>query len=301
MKTAVLKKEGGFRFCETSTPVPVEDEVLIRVRACGVCSSDTGAYRNGLGEEWILGHEVVGTVEKLGPSAAGVQAGDRVTGMIFKGYREYTTARASMLVPVPECLSDKEAILEPLVCLLSGLDRAQNEDVSRVAVLGTGYMGLSLIGLLAGRGIPYIAALDIKEDLWPLALEMGANTAARPDESLYESFDMVFEATGATAALELTEKLCRPYGTMVLVGYHPYQMELSIVDWQEKGLTIYNAFENRPDKVVHYMRQALKLAEDGFPAGKLITHAFAFEELTEAFENHCKKPAGYLKSYIHMG
>lgn len=301
MKTAVLKNEGGILFCETAVPIPVEDEILIRVLACGVCSSDIGAYRKGLGLEYILGHEVVGRVEKLGPAAAGFAVGDRVTGMILEGYKEYTKARSTVLVPVPDSLSDKEAIVEPLVCLLSGLDRVSFSGAERVAVLGTGYMGLSLISLLARRGVQHITALDVKDDLLPLALEMGAHAAACPCESMYGGFDIVFEVAGATSALELTGKLCKPYGTVVLLGYYPYRIDLSIRDWQEKGLMILNSFEDRSEKVVSYIQQAVKLVEAGFPAGKLMTHSFAFDELPAAFETHCKKPKGYLKSYIRMG
>jgi threonine dehydrogenase-like Zn-dependent dehydrogenase len=301
MKTAILKTDGGFTFLDTPVPEPGADEALIHVAVCGVCTSDIGAYKNGgLEEGYILGHEVVGWIEKLGGGASGFAVGDRVTGMILEGYREYTVAKTSMLVPLPDSLSNVDAILEPLVCLLSGLDRLPLDNADHVAVLGTGYMGLSLIRLLADRGVPYIAALDVKEDLFPLALEMGAAVAARPDESMYDSYDMVFEVTGAAAGLELCGKLCCPYGDLVLVGYHPDRMDMSIAEWQAKGLAVLNSFENRPDRVVHYLAEAIGLVEAGFPAARLITHSFSFEELTKAFETHAGKPEGYLKSYIRM-
>lgn len=302
MNTAVLQKNGGIVFQDRAFPPLAEGEALIRVLVCGVCSSDIGAYRNGLGEDYILGHEVVGIVEKINGDGAGIAVGDRVTGMIFEGYRPYTVAKVADLLPVPAGLKDEEAIVEPLACLQSGIERVIRPDCGPVAVVGSGYMGLSLIRLLALAGVKDITAVDIKPDLFPLAREMGASRTCHPDECSPDSFAVTFETAGAVPALTLCGRLTAAFGTMVLVGYHPYPVTVPLVEWQEKALVLVNAFESRPEKIAGYGKKALELVAEGkFPTGKLMTHSFAFEELVQALEHQANKPAGYLKSYVRIG
>lgn len=301
MKTAVLKPAGGLEFRDMPKPTPAPDEALLRVLVCGICSSDIGAYKNGLGTDYILGHEVVAVIEEIAPNDRGFTVNDRVTGQLLEGYGEYTVAKIEDLVKVPASLSDEEAIVEPLVCLLSGLERLPLHQFRSAAVVGTGYMGLALIRLLSAAGIPDITAVDLKPNLFPLSLEMGANRAAFPQDCDPDSFDVVFEVAGAAQALSLSASLCRPYGTLVIVGYHPYPMELNIKPWQEKGLSLLNSFENRPEMQKKYIEQAIAMVDQGsFPAKRLMTHQFAFEQLSEAFAVHIAKPDGYLKSYVRI-
>ncbi len=302
MKTAILKPEGGIRFQDMPIPKPQPGEALLRVLICGVCSSDIGAYRNGLGEDYILGHEVIAVIEEINGDPCGFSVGDRVTGMIFRGYRPYTTAKLTDLIAVPEGLDNAEAIVEPLACLQSGIERVVRKDCGPVAVVGAGYMGLALIRLLTIFGVKDITAVDMKESLFPLALEMGASRVCRPDQCEENSFEMTFETAGVVPTLELCGRMTRPLGTMVLVGYHPYPITLCIAEWQEKALTLVNSFESRSQYILKYGKEALSLVEQGlFPAKRLMTHDFPFDEVTQAMESQAKKPAGYLKSYIHIG
>lgn len=301
MKTAVLKEKGGLYLTDFPRPTPKADEVVIRVLVCGVCTSDMGAWQNGLGREIVLGHEVVGVIDELGSEVTGFQKGDRVTGSILSGYAEYTVAKAAGLLPVPGNLMDHEAIIEPGVCLMSGIERLGPSLGKSAAVIGSGYMGLCLIKLLVARGVTEITALDTRAEALANAAEMGATRCIRTPSEEAGGYPIVFETAGAAAALDLASDIAEQYGTVIIVGYHPYKQEIDLGLWASKAITIINSFEYRQREQLLYMRRLLTMAsEHTLPTGRLMTHSFAFDQIEEAFSFHLKKETGYLKSYIRI-
>jgi putative PIG3 family NAD(P)H quinone oxidoreductase len=99
---------------EVETPEPGEGQVRIRVAATSVNRADTsqrlGNYPPPKGDSEILGLEVAGVVEKLGPGVENCAIGDRVMSLVGGGgYAEYALAYASHLIPIPERLSDAQA------------------------------------------------------------------------------------------------------------------------------------------------------------------------------------------------
>lgn len=201
---------------ETGSPVSREDreqprpgvgEVLIRVRACGVCHSDLAVQQGAFpfAEFPIVpGHEVAGVIEEAGENvewptrgmrvgmpwlydSCGVceqcTAGDEVlcdqvtvTGVNRDGgYAEYMIAPASYVVPIPDALSDTEA--GPLMCagltVHNGLKRAGFEPGEKVAVMGLG--GLGHLAVLYARAMgARVAVLSGSPDKESEARELGA-------------------------------------------------------------------------------------------------------------------------------
>src|SRR5207248_3437206 len=97
-------------------PQPGTGEVLVRVRACGVCGSDLNAWRGVPGVEFPLaagapGHEVWGEVVEVGSGVADRRVGECVTGLAWNGFAECCTARAEHLVKSAGLL-----LGEPLAC-----------------------------------------------------------------------------------------------------------------------------------------------------------------------------------------
>jgi len=301
MRAVVLKEKGGLYFTNVPRPEPKPDEVLLHVLVCGVCTSDMGAWRNGLGKETILGHEVVGIVVKTGCDVTGFETGERVTGSIQCGYAEYCVAKASGLLKVPDSLMDHEAIVEPFVCLLSGIERLGPALGKSAAVIGAGYMGLGLIKLLQLHGVQDITAIDAQSPALDNAAGMGAVQCLHSSGTAGHEFPVVFESAGAASALDSAGMLCTRYGTLVIVGYHPCRREIDLAIWASKALTVINAFEYRKQKQLLYMQQALAMAaERQLPTGRLLTHVFSFEKIEDAFKAHEQKIDGYLKSYIRI-
>ncbi|HBA88722.1 MAG TPA: NADPH:quinone oxidoreductase [Geobacter sp.] len=117
MKAVLMAGFGGvevLKVGEVARPVPKENEVLIRVHATSINRPDLvqreGKYPPPPGDSDILGLEVSGVVEELGPGATGWKKGDRVVSLVGGGgYAEYAVAYANHLMPIPESVSFEEA------------------------------------------------------------------------------------------------------------------------------------------------------------------------------------------------
>src|SRR5438105_7361684 len=161
---------------KVETPVPQAGEVLVRIRACGVCASDLNAWRGVQGIEYPLpagapGHETWGDIALLGPDVRGLQVGQPVTGLMWNGLAEFGVARAEHLVALTD---DRPLLGEPLACAMNVVRRARVGS-DRVAVVGLGYLGALIVQLLPS-GMQWIACAR-REESEALALQLGADAA----------------------------------------------------------------------------------------------------------------------------
>lgn len=209
MKAMQVPEAGAdFNYVEVEIPSPAEDEVLIKVEACGICHSDAFVKDGSMpGIEYpkIPGHEVVGTIESVGSQVTSWKEGQRVgvgwhgghcfecepcrrgdfincqnariTGISFDGgYAEYMTAPQSALATVPEALSSTEAA--PLLCAgittFNALRNSNLQPGDLVAVQGIG--GLGHLGVQYAHKLGCrVAALSRGTDKKDLAIELGAD------------------------------------------------------------------------------------------------------------------------------
>jgi len=117
MRAVLIEEFGGadvLRIGEAERPAPEAGQVLVKVAATSVNRPDIvqrqGNYPPPKGDSEILGLEVAGTIEALGPGASGWSPGDRVMTLVGGGgYAEYAVAYADHLIPVPETMSFEEA------------------------------------------------------------------------------------------------------------------------------------------------------------------------------------------------
>ena len=117
MKAVLLNGFGGREMLaigEVPRPSPGEDQLLVKVMATSVNRPDIiqrqGHYPPPKGESDILGLEVAGTIEQIGPGVSGWKVGDRVMGLVAGGgYAEYALAYAAHLIPIPDSMSFEQA------------------------------------------------------------------------------------------------------------------------------------------------------------------------------------------------
>lgn len=209
MKAAQITKAGNeFELVNLPQPEPEEDEILIRVQACGICHSDA-FVKEGLfpGIEYprVPGHEVVGIVEETGKNVTEWEKGQRVgvgwhgghcftcdacrkgdfincsngkiCGISYNGgYAEYMTAPKEAIAAIPEELSSEEAA--PLLCAgittFNALRNSGAKPGDLVAVQGIGGLGHLAIQYAVKMGFRTVAisGSNNKEDL---AKELGAH------------------------------------------------------------------------------------------------------------------------------
>lgn len=208
MKAVRLVEVGQpLRMQEVPLPAIGERDVLVRVKAAGICHSDVH-YRAGTSPAGplplTLGHEVAGVVEEVGPQVANVKAGDRVCihylmtcgdcyycsrgreqfcvegAMIGKhrdgGYAEYIVSPARSVIPLPDEISLEQGAV--LMCSSAtsfhALRKSRLEPGETVAIFGAGGLGMSAVQLARALGALEVYAVDINAEKLGLAERYGA-------------------------------------------------------------------------------------------------------------------------------
>jgi threonine dehydrogenase-like Zn-dependent dehydrogenase len=288
-------------------PAPGAGEVLVRIRACGICGSDLNAWRGVAGIEYPLppgapGHETLGEVVALGPGVAGVRVGQTVTGLVWNGFADLAVARAEHLLVLPEAQAAAGVLGEPLACAMNVVRRSAIGAGDRLAVVGFGYLAALVVQLLP-PGIGGWVALSRREDSRALALRLGAEAAydfAHVPAELWDSFGVVIEAAGVQQTLDYATWLTAYGGRLVIAGYHADgPRTVNMQSWNWKGIDVINAHAREPAVYVRALREALELAGSrGLDLGRLETHTWPLERAADAFRSAEERPAGFVKGVV---
>lgn len=242
-------------------PAPGPGQVLVRVRAAGVCLSDVHLIEGSLtplhlkGDIVTLGHEVAGVVEELGPEVFDVGVGDRVAlqageydrhgrlltrGVDYDGgWAEYAVAGESTLVPLPDGLPFEQAAIIPDAVSTPWAAVTATGDVrpaEAVAVWGVGGLGAHAVQLLRMVGAAPIIAADPDEHARARALDYGADVAldsTAPDFLTRigqlthgRGLDVAFDFAGVPIVREQAVQVLGEHGRLVLVGLTDKPLEV---------------------------------------------------------------------------
>lgn len=223
MKAVIVEEIGSFAISEVDVPMPAAGDVLLRVNVTGLCRTDLKIIRSGhrdLVLPRVPGEEVVGTVCKRDDGITGFSLGQRVyaypgvsCGICVRcrrgsenlckdmqimgfhrdgGFAEYVLVPAKSLIPLPDTLTDEEAVFaEPLSCCLNALELADLNPGETVGIWGGGTAGTLLYrASLASEAVPFV----IEPDERRRAFLKGY--AAPPDTA----FDVCIVAVGSDEA-----------------------------------------------------------------------------------------------------
>lgn len=262
-------------FTDVPVPQPKSDELLARVKRIGVCHSDVevfrqelGIYREGrAGLPIIPGHEWAGEVVEVGADVKGFTVGDRVTSECGIGcgkcdlcrqglhnicpqrvetgvfnrdgaYAEYISVPAKHAHHLYDLPFQTGALVEPLTVGLWVCQRAGIGPGDRVAVVGSGTVGITT-GLVAhSLGAELVVAFGRKPKKLELARRMGADAAINLvdtplDEAVHnitggKGFNVVVEATGVAEGATLALRTASPRARVVITGV--FEGELQTID-----------------------------------------------------------------------
>lgn len=284
---------------------PGYGEVLLRVLVSGVCASEVAEWTAGPDApgSLALGHEPVGEVVAVGPEVSAVRVGDVVTGRVDAAFADHAVADVRDLVVVPPGVEPGEALGEPLGCVVEALRRTRLDTGDRVAVVGTGFMGLVLLQLLRHAGTRQVVAIDPRPDAREQALVHGADAAWAPGEasgpSSDDAFDVVVEGSGTAAGLDLATRLVRPHGVLSIMGYHQGPRTVDLHAWNWKAIDVVNAHVRDRARLRDSVRRGIDLVASGrIDVGALITHRFALHDVDAAFAALVGKEPGFVKAAI---
>jgi L-gulonate 5-dehydrogenase len=257
MRAAIFDAPQAIRMAEIAKPAPGPGEVLVRVRAAGLCAGDLYIYtgKNPYVSYPRIGcHEIAGVVEAYGAGAVGPAAGTRVVidpfigcGKCYPcrigkrnccanltiigvhregGFADYVVAPATNLNVVPGGLTDFEAAFaEPVAIGVQGCRRGQVTADDTVLVLGAGPIGLAIVEVARAYGAK-VYATDISPERLSTAADLGAAPIAGGaglvervlEVTNGDGMPVVMEATGAVAAMEQTIDLVAAGGRIVILG-----------------------------------------------------------------------------------
>ncbi|WP_188454881.1 galactitol-1-phosphate 5-dehydrogenase [Virgibacillus oceani] len=235
MRSLKLYGEQDIRFEEADKPyIENADDVIIKVKAVGICGSDLSRYRK-LGpyvEGTIFGHEFSGEVIETGSEVTNVKVGDRVAGCpafccgkcasCKKGelarceklhvmgayhpgaYAEFAKLPAENVVPIPDNVDfDTAAMVEPSAVVVHGLYHTNLHPGSEVAVMGCGNIGLLAVQWAKIFGAKTVYAIDIDDDKLAVAKEVGADVLINSKERpAHEQLMELTDGRGVDVAIE---------------------------------------------------------------------------------------------------
>ncbi len=340
MDAAFLHGIGDIRISQIPVPQPQEDELLLKVRAVGICGSDLHCYVDGGtdGSDWgaplILGHEIAAEVVGGGGTSAGLPTGCLVAvdpgrscghcewchrghanlcpGILFSGSPpdvhgalcEYITAPFTNLYSVPEGFSDADtAILELLGVAVHTLDLAAVKPGETVLVLGTGPLGLLLVQLSRHLGAASIFAVDPLEYRCSTASQLGADEVAVAHDAVAAWTD----GRGVDVVLEATNSgnAMQQAAQCVCIGGRLILAGIPDSDLVSVGASLMRR-KGLTLKAVRRMApgvypRAIELVSSGaINLQPLATHSFSLQQTAEAFELQANHRDGVIKSVIEI-
>ena len=220
MKALVLTEYNHFEYREVPRPEVGADEVLIEVKACGICGSDVHGMDGSSGRRLppiIMGHEAAGLIREVGDRVADWEVGDRVTfdstvscgschfcrrgdinlcdnrrvlgvscGEFHRdgAFAEYVAVPQNILYRLPDGLAfEHAAMVEPVSVAVHAVQRVPVQLGDTAVVVGTGMIGLLAVQAARAAGCGHIIAVDVQRSKLELALKLGADEALSPQET----------------------------------------------------------------------------------------------------------------------
>ena len=296
------------KLIEVEKPSCGENQVLVKLKYCGVCMSEHYAWSTAK-EGQTFGHEPIGIVAEVGRNVKDLKVGDRVSGL-FSGSAEYVLANEKDAFRLPDSITDEEAVLEPLACLISAVSKVKIPIIgARVAVVGCGYMGCGAISLLKMRGA-YVVAVDIRKESLENAKLYGADETYLPEE-LPESyrtggditrggFRLVMEWGETADSLDLSINMTAMCGQLAVGAYHTGGKRL--VDVQQLNVKAIDMLSTHPrelDFLHDCCDTAIKLLDSGkWSFAKVPTKVYPISRFDEAHAEEPIKFGKWLKSLV---
>ena len=327
MKALVIEKPGTANVKTVPVPAVGERDVRIKVKVSGICGTDVHIFRGEyLGTYPVIpGHEFSGVIEEVGGKVTRFKAGDRVTvepniscdncrsclsnrqnfceqwngvGVTLPGgMAEYAVVPEKAVFNIGDLPFLSGAFVEPLSCVLHGVERARFKLADRVLILGAGPIGILLSKSIQLQGSSEITQVDKNHARLELAKKSGAaQVCTSLDELKRDYFDVVVDASGSTFLMEKALDFVRKGGTVLWFGVPKRDAELRIPAFTvfEKGLYLLSSYTSVRNSI-----QAVSLLEKGkIDVTPLISHQLPLEDFVKGVETIEKGIEGVLKVVI---
>ena len=274
LKALQITKPHELKMVTLERPEPGPGEVLIKVMTSGICGTDihilegeyVGAY------PVIPGHEFSGVVEQAGQAVSRIKVGDKVAvepniacdncsfclnnqqnfcenwqgvGVTLPGgMAEYVIAPEKAVFDIGELEFEEGAFVEPLSCVLHGVQKTCIRLADRVVILGAGPIGILLLQAVNVQGAQSVTVVELDQARAEAAQTVGADQIYRSlDDLPKDAFEVVIDATGVIPVMKRTPEFTRKGGKILLFGVPPKtNIEFDAFTLFLKGLTILTSY-----------------------------------------------------------
>lgn len=325
MKAVTYPARGEVAFRDLPEPEPAADEVLIRVRASGICHTDIDVLhaRYGSGAFPVVpGHEYAGEVVALGREVSGFAIGDRVVvdpnlscgtcrscllgqeNLCVKlgaygvsvngGFTEFSAVATRNLHPIGDLPFNQAALAEPMGCVLNGVSVISPKPEDVALIIGAGPIGMLLAIALRTRGVRAITLADIDPSRLALAASFGfdgVESGSADMAAMRRGMDICVDATGRSRVAGSLIDYAADGGSVLFFGVCPPDARIAI-----------SPFELFRRQVrlqgTHSLNRNIPAALDairsyGPSIADLVSHRVGLEEIAGILSSHA--PAGSLK------
>jgi len=323
MRVAVYYNNRDIRIEERPVPRIGPGEILVKMEASGICGSDVMEWYRIEKAPLVLGHEMAGTIFETGEGVGDFKPGDRVfvshhvpcyscrycesgqyslcetlrsTNFDPGGFAEFIRVPPINVTTgtfkLPDGMSfDEGAFIEPLACVLGGINTARFRPGRSVLVLGSGISGLLFVKALRALGASRIAATDIEKRRLETAKRFGADIAlhaneADPDRMRDDNngllYDLVVVCAGEPPVFEQAFTLAGRGGTVLLFAPPEPGLEVKLPlfrIWRDQ-ITILSTYAGCPADIEKAIEM---ISSKRITVTDMITHRLPLEETAEGF------------------
>jgi 2-desacetyl-2-hydroxyethyl bacteriochlorophyllide A dehydrogenase len=308
IKAVRIKGPNQIKLVTVKLPRLRSFEVLVKVMASGICGTDIHIYRGDYFAKYpiIPGHEFSGIVEKVGSEVSRIETGDQVSvepniscdncfnclnnrqnfcenweaiGVTRNGgMSQYVIVPEKAVFLINHIPFEQAAFMEPLSCVLHGLEKVNIHPSARVIIFGAGPIGILFLQLVQLQGAASVSVVEKRSARAKLAEQYGADHIYyKFNELENDKFDIVIDATGVISLMEGSVDLVRSGGRILLFGVPSAGKKLKFegIKLFQKGITIVSSFTS-----VRNSYQAIALLNTGkIDVSGLISHRLPLSEV----------------------
>ncbi|MDT5231296.1 MAG: hypothetical protein QOE94_534 [Mycobacterium sp.] len=318
MRASIVTAPGETQIVEIPKPAVGPADVLVKMRACGICGSD--ALYISLGGlpprqgNMPLGHEPAGEVVEIGREVTGISVGDHVvinpmaapSGIIGNGgptgaLADYLlierAVRGKSLEVVPDHIPFEVAALnEPMAVARHGVNQVAPKHSDKVAVFGAGPIGLGATIGFKSAGVQHVTVIDLIPSRLEKALRVGADAVINatdesvaqrlielhgPGESMFPgkaATDIYLDAAGVPAVINNALAAAKTGARVVVVAVHKEPVPVDFLNVMSNEVTIVGSM-GYPKEIFEVTKDIIANWEE---YAVIVSHTISFDDVTEA-------------------
>jgi threonine dehydrogenase-like Zn-dependent dehydrogenase len=303
-RVAILEKPYHMKVVAAKIPEPSDDEIRIKIKYVGICGSDLEAFRGTRKPEFIsfparLGHEVAGTIDKVGKNIRGLKKGRKVTcRYVWGAYAEYIVCRPFNIQAVPDDFDMKDiSLIEILPGVIHAAELSKCDLGRTVLITGQGVSGLVLTQVMSLYSPKELVVTDTKERNLELSRKYGATGVYKIPDCLTptmnvlkndypDGFDIVIPCLLEGGSIADAISCARTGGKIVMYGgIGICKEELDFFKIHRMRLEILSTEPKSDIDMYRFFKEGISLVTDGLvKTGEFIDRIYPLSQIQEAFD-----------------